>query len=179
MTKEELRKLMLIKRKEIINKKELSMIIINRLLELDIYQKARIIALYNSMSDEVDTSYLINEALKNRIVLLPRIINDKMEFIMVNKDTLYDKSNLGVREPIGEEYDKEIDLIIVPGVAFDYHLNRLGFGKGYYDKYLSNNDLYKIGLAFSEQIVDNVLSNELDIPMDMIITENKVYKKKT
>ncbi len=179
MNKNELRKLMINKRKNILNKEELSTIIVNKLLELDIYEKAKVIALYHSLNDEVDTRLLINESLKNKIVLLPRIIDDKMVFIMVNNNTIYDKSNLGVIEPIGKEYDKDIDLIIVPGVAFDNNLNRLGFGKGYYDRYLIDKNISKIGLAFSEQIVDSVFHNELDIPMDMVITENKVYKKKT
>lgn len=173
MTKDELRRLMIDKRKTISNKKELSTSIVNNLINLDIYKKARVIALYNSLNDEVDTSYLINESLKNKIVLLPRIIKDKMIFIMINKDTLYEKSSFGVMEPIGEEYLGNIDLIIVPGLAFDRKLNRLGFGMGYYDKYLSNKDIYKIGLCFDEQIVEFVPVNELDIKMDMVITKKE------
>ena len=76
MNKEELRKLIIDKRKNILNKKELSTIIVNKLISLDIYKEARVIALYNSLDSEVDTSYLINESLKSKIVLLPRIINN-------------------------------------------------------------------------------------------------------
>lgn len=173
MTKDELRRLMIDKRKTIPNKKELSTSIVNNLINLDIYKKARVIALYNSLNDEVDTSYLINESLKNKIVLLPRIIKDKIVFIMINKDTLYAKSSFGVMEPIGEEYLGNIDLIIVPGLAFDRKLNRLGFGMGYYDRYLSNKGIYKIGLCFDEQIVEFVPVNELDIKMDMVITKKE------
>ena len=64
-------------------------------------------------------------ALKDKIVLLPRVINDKMIFIKINNDTKYEKSPFGVKEPIGEEYLGDIDLIIVPGVAFDKKNNRL------------------------------------------------------
>ena len=177
MNKDELRKLMINKRKDILNKKELSTIIVDKLMNMDIYKKSRVIAIYNSLSSEVDTSYLINESLKEKIVLLPRIINDKMVFIIINKDTLYEKSRIGVMEPIGNIYDGIIDLIIVPGLAFDKNLNRLGFGMGYYDKYLSNNDIYKIGLCFDEQIVESVPVNELDIKMDMVITKDKTYVK--
>lgn len=177
MTKEELRKLLIEKRKEIINKKELSTRIVDNLINLDIYEKAKVIALYKSMNSEVDTNWLINESLKNRIVLLPRIVDNKMIFIMINNDTKYSKSNIGVMEPIGEEYYGKIDLIIVPGIAFDKDLNRLGFGMGYYDKYLGNKDIYKIGLCFSEQIVNLVPVLNHDIRMDMVITENRVYCK--
>ena len=65
MNKEELRKLIKDKRKNILNKKELSTIIVNKLISLDIYKEARVIALYNSLDSEVDTSYLINESLKS------------------------------------------------------------------------------------------------------------------
>ena len=176
MNKDELRKLMINKRKDILNKKELSTIIVDKLMNMDIYKKSRVIAIYNSLSSEVDTSYLINESLKEKIVLLPRIINDKMVFIIINKDSLYEKSRIGVMEPIGNIYDGIIDLIIVPGLAFDKNLNRLGFGMGYYDKYLSNNDIYKIGLCFDEQIIESVPVNEFDIKMDMIITKKRVFK---
>lgn len=176
MNKDELRKIVLDKRKRIINKKELSTIIVDKLINLDIYKKAKVIALYKSMINEVDTSYLINYSLDSKIVLLPRIINDRMFFIMINKTTKYTKSSIGVLEPIGDIYNN-IDLIIVPGVAFDSKFNRIGFGKGYYDKYLVDKNIYKIGLCFSDQIVDDVPNNNYDIKMDMIITENRVYKK--
>ena len=175
MNKEELRKLIKEKRKNILNKKELSTVIVNNLMNLDIYKKARVVALYNSLKDEVDTTYLISESLKKKIVLLPKIINNEMVFIMINNNTLYEKSKIGVMEPMGNIYDGIIDLIIVPGLAFDNYLNRLGFGMGYYDKYLSNHDIYKIGICFDEQIVDVVPVNELDIKMDMIITKEKTY----
>ncbi len=176
MIKDKLRKIMINKRKLIINKKELSKEIIKQLTNLDIYKKSKLIALYNSMDNEVDTSYLIELALTNKKVLLPRIIDDEIKFIMINNHTTYTMSNFRILEPIGEVYTGDIDLIIVPGLAFDKDLNRLGFGKGYYDKYLMNKDIYKIGLAFDEQIVDEVPHNELDIKMDMVITKNRVYK---
>ena len=176
MNKEQLRKIMIQKRKNILNKKEISTIIVNKLMNLDIYKEARAIALYNSLSDEVDTSYLINESLKEKIVLLPKIINNKIVFIIINKDTLYEKSEFGIIEPIGDIYQGIIDLIIIPGLAFDSNLNRLGFGMGYYDKYLETSNSYKIGLCFDEQIIDNVVVEPHDIKMDMIITKKRVYK---
>ncbi len=176
MNKQELRKELLLKRKNILNKKELSTIIVNKVMNLDIYKEARVIALYHSLNDEVDTTYLINNS-KGKRVLLPKVIGDEMIFIMINKDTKYYKSNFGVLEPIGDIYTGKIDLIIVPGLAFDKDLNRLGFGRGYYDKYLMNKDIYKIGICFDEQIVDEVPHNALDIKMDMVITKEKTYVK--
>ena len=170
MSKDEIRKVLINKRKKLFNKKELSTIIVNKIIDLDIYNKARVIALYNSLKEEVDTSILISKSLKNKKVLLPKIIDNKMKFIIINNESLYEKSNIGVLEPIGEIYNGKIDLIIVPGVAFDKKLNRLGFGMGYYDKYLINNKSFKIGICFSEQIVDSLPIDKYDIKMDMVIT---------
>ena len=177
MNKEELRKSLIEKRKEIINKKELSTRIVDNLINLDIYRKAKVIALYKSMNNEVDTNSLINEALKDKIVILPKIVDNKMIFIMINNDTMYSKSSFGVLEPIGDIYLENIDLIIVPGIAFDKNLNRLGYGKGYYDQYLCNKDIYKIGICFSSQMVNIVPTNDYDIKMDMVITDKKIYRE--
>ena len=176
MNKEEIRKTIIKERNNISNKDDLSRVISNKIINLDIYQKANVIALYNSMNSEVDTKDLINYSLTLKKVLLPRIINNKLEFIKIDKDTKYNKSNFGVVEPIGEIYKGNIDLIIVPGVSFDKEKNRIGYGKGYYDKYLANKDIYKIGICFSKQIVDNIIVNQYDIKMDMIIADDRVYK---
>ena len=173
MDKDELRKLMINKRKSIRNKKDLSQEIVNKVINLDVYKKSRVIALYNSLKDEVDTSLLIEEALKEKIVLLPRIINNKMIFVKIDSNTKYYKSNIGVIEPEGKAYLESIDLIIVPGLSFDRNRNRLGFGMGYYDKYLTNRNIYKIGICFDEQIVDLVPHEKHDIKMDMIITKKE------
>ena len=176
MNKDEVRDQMLNKRKAILNKKYLSTIIVNKLINLEIYKKTRVIALYKSLKDEVDTSYLISKSIKEKIVLLPKVIDNKMEFIIVNRSTKYKKSNIGVLEPIGDIYTGNIDLIIVPGVSFDNKLNRLGFGKGYYDKYLINKHINKIGICFDKQIAELLPIDNHDIKMDMIITEKRVYK---
>ena len=173
MNKSELRNTMLIIRKSVTNKKEKSTTIVEKIKKLDVYKKAKVIALYNSMPDEVNTKLLISVSLNNKIVLLPKVIDNQMVFIKIDKDTKYTKSTLGILEPIGEEYIGNIDLIIVPGIAFDKSLNRLGFGKGYYDKYLGNKDIYKIGICFRKQLIDNVLVNNLDIPVNLVVTEKE------
>ena len=109
MNKKELRKQLIEIRKNIINKKELSTIIVDKLMSLDIYMNSSVIALYNSLNDEVDTKYLINKSLKEMIVLLPRIIDNEMVFIKIDNDTKYIKSNYKVMEPIGEIYKENID----------------------------------------------------------------------
>lgn len=177
MEKQKVRDIMLSKRKEISNKKELSTIIVHKIMNLAIYKKAHVIALYKSLNSEVDTNELINDALFNKIVLLPKILDDKMIFIKVDKSTTYLKSKIGVMEPVGEIYQGNIDLIIVPGISFDKKLNRLGFGKGYYDKYLKDNDIYKIGVCFDKVVTSMLPTNEFDVSMDLVITDKRTIKK--
>ena len=172
-TKDEIRKQMLYIRKKITNKEKLSTIIVNKIINLDIYKKSKVIALYNSMIDEVDTSKIIKKSLVNKVVLLPKIINDKMVFVEINQGTLFKKSIFGVNEPIGREYHGKIDLIIVPGLAFEKNGIRLGYGKGYYDKFLENKDIYKIGICFSKQMYSAIPSEKHDILMNLIITEKE------
>ena len=169
------RKEMLLVRKNITDKKKKSTIIVDKIIKLDVYKKSHIIALYNSMINEVDTSLLIENALQNKVVLLPRIINNEMKFIEINNDTKYENNKLGFKEPIGNIYNNKIDLIIIPGIAFDRNLNRLGFGKGYYDKYLFNKDIYKIGICFDEQVLVSLPIDSHDIKMNLVITEKEFY----
>lgn len=177
MNKKEIRNLMIDKRKKIAHKKQLSTIIVDNIIDLDIYKRSKVIALYNSLESEVNTKSLINDALLEKKVLLPKIVNDKIVFVEINKNTKYTKSKLGVMEPIGNIYLGDIDLIIVPGVSFDKELNRLGFGKGYYDKFLSKKDIFKIGICFENQIVSKLPVDSDDIKMDLIITNKRVLKK--
>ncbi|HIC83915.1 MAG TPA: 5-formyltetrahydrofolate cyclo-ligase, partial [Nitrososphaerales archaeon] len=86
-------------------------------------------------------------------------------------------NNLGILEPTDGEICTNIDVIIVPGLAFDQSGNRLGFGSGYYDKFLNSQSIeYKIALAFDFQVVDKIDIIEHDVPMDLIITENRTIK---
>ena len=170
--KKELRKEIIYLRDNLEDRYNKSMIIKNKIMNLDIYKNSKVIALYSSMKSEVDTKELIKESLElGKRVLLPRILNkNKMIFIEINNDTNYERNTFGVLEPIGIE-EKIIDLMIIPGVAFDKANNRLGYGRGYYDKYLKDKDLYKIGICFHEQLVDNIEVDEHDIKMDLIITD--------
>ena len=175
MDKKLLRKSLVDIRKDILDKDRKSQIIVNKIIKKDYYLNAKVIAFYKSLKDEVNIDYLINYALNcGKTVLLPRVIGNDLVFLKIDNDTKYEKSIFNVLEPI---YDKEkvyndtIDLIIVPGVGFDINNNRIGYGKGYYDKFLFNKDIYKIGVCFHEQLINNITIDDNDIKMDMIITD--------
>lgn len=102
-----------------------------------------------------------------------------MKFIKIDKNTKYIKSNFGVMEPLNYSiYKQKMDLIIVPLVAFDENCNRIGYGKGHYDRYLENKNTKSIGIAYEEQKCDHIPVEKHDKKIDQIITDKKVYYKK-
>lgn len=145
-----------------------------------IYQNSECIFSYMNFRSEVDTSWLHNNAFsdKKRLVLPKVLTKDKMEFYEVCDMSQLKKSRMGILEPsdsclqIKEVNDRT--LMIVPGLAFDHHFGRLGYGGGYYDRYLEK---YKdkficCGVAFDCQWVESVPLMPYDHKMDLIVTED-------
>ena len=178
-----LRKEYILKRKNIENKKEKSDQITKKIIENDFYKNAKIVALYKNLTDEVDTNELIKYSIDiGKTVCLPRIVENEIRFYKINDcDEILEKSKFGVEEPIADEdnyIEKNIiDLIIVPGVCFDQNKNRMGFGKGFYDRFLESTSLKSIGICFEEQIVEKLPVTTNDVKMDLIITNKKIYWK--
>ena len=174
MNKSEIRKKYLSIRKNILNKEEQSLNITNELIRKDYFIDANTIAIYSSLPDEVNTTMIINMCiLLGKKICFPKIKDNNMEFYYINDTDELVPGTLNILEPSTNELVdiKDIDLMIVPGVCFDKNNNRLGYGKGYYDKYLSRKHYFKkVALAFSETIVDELPVTDNDIVMDEIIT---------
>lgn len=164
---------------------EKSAVIIEKLTALDIYEKARIVFVYMAFNNEVETMTLIKKMLQeNKRVVIP--YTDTVNTVIIpselkNIEEDLVKSKFGYYEPAKDKIlpvkPEEFDLVVVPGVVFDKNLNRIGFGKGYYDRILcSLNDGAKaVAVAYDFQVLDEVPSEEHDIKVDMIITEKSVY----
>ena len=179
MDKQSLRKKYLEIRNNISNKDAKSNIIFNQIINLKEYQNAQIIAIYKNLKSEVNTNKLIDYSLSiGKTIALPKVTNANMKFYKIENNSELLKSNFGVLEPIANDDNyiskDNIDLIIVPGICFDKNKNRLGFGKGYYDRYLLNTKIKKIGICFNEQIIDIVPTSKYDIKMDLIITDREI-----
>ena len=174
VSKKSLRDYAILLRKEITNKKDLETKIKNNILNNKKVIDTKNILIYISKDLEVDTKELIKDLWKmNKNIYVPKVEKSTINFYKINdfKDLVIGSYN--ILEPITNikyQYNKK-DLIIVPGLLFDKHNNRLGYGGGYYDKYLENKKLYKIGICFSNFIVDNLIIDKYDIKMDEIITE--------
>lgn len=155
--------------------------IINSFLKLDEYKRASYIHTYISMNDrrEVSTDSLINTMLRSgREVIVP-ITNFKEGTL--SHSILTDFSELkpnkwGVREPVffNEAKISDLDLVIVPMAAADRSGNRLGYGKGFYDRFLSKINAFKVGLVFSDFLFDDIPIEPFDEKLDAIITDSEV-----
>lgn len=136
------------------------------------WQAAQTVVLYYSLSDEVNTEKLLNNWFSLKDILLPCIENDDIVLRKYDgRKSLNLNGKYNIPEPTGlvfNDYNK-IDLIAVPGVAFDKENYRMGRGKGYYDRFLPKTDAYKIGICFPFQYFDFIPTEPHDVPMDMVI----------
>ena len=152
-----------------------SELICNRLVSTDLFQKATCIALYYALYNEVRTSGLMEEQRFEKQIVLPVISGDDMHFYPYTGKENLKKGALGIAQPVSGDIvpPENIDLFVVPGIAFDYACNRLGRGKGYYDRYLAGVDKPVIGLCLDCQLVESLPTEIHDKKMTMVITEKK------
>lgn len=137
-------------------------------------QQAAMIGCYVSLNEEVDTHQLIKKLLKNHRVCVPKVHGNTMDFYEIYSLTDLTEGYFHVLEPTTNLLVdiNDIDIMIVPMLAYDARFYRVGYGKGYYDRYFANGyQGYKLGLAYSFQYVDAINHDQYDIPIDEIITE--------
>lgn len=142
----------------------------------EIYKDAKCIMLYSPLGNETDTSEIIESAFcDGKKIVLPVTDQNSGQLtpVIVTKNTTFKKGAFSVSEPIGAEKAKtsEIDVVVVPGIAFDKKGNRIGFGKGCYDKLLYCMSAIKVGFCYDFQVLDEIPSDGHDIKMDYLITE--------
>lgn len=151
-----------------------SKIICEKITQNPVFQNAKTVMLYWSMQDEVATHDLVIQTATTKKVILPSVDRDLLvlkEFQGVNdlkKGDLFE-----ILEPSGKPFSaiETIDVIIVPGVAFDIHNRRMGRGKAYYDKTLLNSKAYKIGICFDFQLFEEIPCDRFDVKMDLVISD--------
>ena len=163
--------------KKISNKKDRDFDIFFECKDIINSKDIKIIALYYSKSLEVNSIELIKYALSNnKVVCLPRIRDvNNMDFIKIESlDNLEWNKTFNIKEPIFDKSNiidsKNIDLMFVPLIGFDKYNHRLGYGKGYYDRYLkNNNNIVTFGLGYKETNIEENVFDELDISLQKII----------
>lgn len=148
--------------------------VINTLENHPLFQKAQRVLLFHSLPDEVNTHSLISRYRGIKTILLPSVVGDHLELHEYVNESATSVGAYHIVESQGRlvpasEY-ANIDLAIIPGVAFDKEGNRLGRGKGYYDRLLPLLHCHTIGLCYPFQIVDTVPHEPHDMKVDEVIT---------
>ena len=133
--------------------------------------KAQRVMLYSALPDEVQTQDFLDKWHLKKTVILPTVVGDDIIPVEYGEGTGFAVGDFNILEPQNQPYTGGFDLIIVPGVAFDLQGNRLGRGRGYYDRFLSQHlEVKRIGICFDFQLVDEVPSEAFDIRMDEVIS---------
>lgn len=177
MTKAEIRKSVLAIRKNVEERDEKDFLIASCLMSQKFYKEAKTIMVYISYNGEVDTHKLIENMLKDgKKLCAPKCISKEiMEACAFERISDLTSGAYGILEPCGEEV-KDIDLVIVPGVAFNENLHRIGYGAGYYDRFLDGFSGITCGLFYEIQKND-FKNDERDKQLDYIITEKYIYER--
>ena len=154
-------------------KSELSAQIFSKIAELQEVRQASVVALFASLPDEPQTTAIIEQLSRSKRIVLPRIEGEEMEFYDISEGLR--EGAFGIMEPVATTpiEPSEIDVMIVPGVAFTRDGSRCGRGKGFYDKYLSRRGFraYTIGICYPCQIVEVLPCEEHDVTMNLVISE--------
>ena len=167
------------------------------LYNFDLFKEASCVLSFVSYGTEIKTNQLLDIILnENKMLCLPRTENEKMEFYYINSDEDFSEQTeigeYGITVPKSNQDKLDLNsipdktLIIIPGLAFDERGNRLGKGKGYYDKFLAEllstsekeEILGIVGYCYDFQIIDKVITEPNDIPVDYIISDKRIVKSK-
>ena len=149
-----------------------------RLKKIYSFRKAQKIGAYFPIGSEVLTQDIIQELLSNgKEVFLPKVIGDNIEFRRINDFSSLEKGSFDIMEPKEDcKIDNNLDVMLVPTVGISPAGVRLGYGHGYYDRFLAEHKITTISLTLEKQIVKNIPKSEHDIMIDWIITEDRILE---
>jgi 5-formyltetrahydrofolate cyclo-ligase len=147
----------------------------DRLKQVDVFKKAKKIACYYPIGSEVLTQDIMQEILGNGIeVFLPKVVGDNLSFRKIDGLKDLEKGTFGIMEPKENCQEvKEMDVVLVPAIGITKNGIRLGYGYGYYDRFLSTSNAKTITLTYSKQLVKSIPFSEKDVKIDWIVTEEK------
>ena len=158
-------------------KQQEARVVFRKVETLPEFKSAENILLYWSTSDELPTHEIIEKWSKRKQIILPTVVGDKLILKSYMPGQSMKKGALGIWEPdTADNFTGDIDLMIIPGIAFDSDKNRLGRGKAFYDRFLANKHLVKIGVGFDLQLLSHIPSEKSDIKMDKVITASHLIE---
>lgn len=141
------------------------------------FQMADRILMYHSLPDELSTLSFLRKWKNDKRFFLPRVNGVNLDILPYDESRL-ELGSFHIEEPQGDALvdPDEIELIVVPAVAYDRSGNRLGRGKGFYDRLLATTRATKIGVGYEFQLLDSLPAEEHDVPMDMVITQHTTIR---
>ncbi len=150
----------------------------NRLKQLEIFSDAKKIACYYPMGSEVLTQDIMQELLGNgKEICLPKVVENNLSFRKIEGLKDLEKGSDGIMEPKENCSELEgIEIVLVPTLGITKNGVRLGYGYGYYDRFLASSNAKTISLTYSKQIVKSIPFSEKDVKIDWVVTEEKVIE---
>lgn len=151
--------------------------ILQRLFNLPDFQQADRVLFYVSFGSEVSTHDMMRRCFGGKTVLAPRVNGNELHVHELASMDELKSGAFGILEPVTglpEVDPATVQIVLVPGAAFDLRGHRIGYGKGYYDRMLEGVSALKIGLCYDRQIIDAVPEQEHDIPVDIVITNERL-----
>lgn len=173
MKKEFLRKKYKEKRDNIKNKVTKDNLIYQKVINNKDILSSKTLLIYISINSEVDTIKIINYFLNTKNIAVPKIIDNDMFFCYVTNLNELTSGKYNIPEPTNENIVTDFDnsICIVPGICYDKENYRIGYGKGYYDRFLSKNKIKTIGLCYKECMIEKIDNDKYDYKIDEVITE--------
>lgn len=187
MPKPSIRRTMLARRKSL-SQEELrsaSLAVQRKFLETEEFRGAGILVIYAPIHNEVDTSLVMRTALDSgKMLAFPAVVGNRLVFRQVERESSLKSGAFGIMEPCshGRVFcPEEIDLFVLPGIAFDLNGERIGYGKGYYDKtlHILEGRGKLVAFCYDFQLVDEIRGEPHDVKMDLIITEKRMVRPRT
>ncbi len=150
--------------------------IFDRLEQTAQFMMATRILMYHALPDEVDTRVFLDKWSSHKQFFLPRVNGVNLEILPYDRSRL-ELGSFHIEEPTGDDLTdpSTLELIIVPAVAYDRRGNRLGRGKGYYDRLLCETDACKVGVAYEFQVLEEIPAEPHDVPVNIVITDAGTY----
>lgn len=149
--------------------------ILSQVEQSEVFRSAQVVLAYYSLADELFTHDFVQRWAARKTILLPKVVGDDLTLHSYNGPLSLREGAFGIMEPCTPEYADyaAVDLVIVPGVAFDGDGHRLGRGRGYYDRLFASRlpyNIYKVGVCYPFQLVEHVPTESCDVQMDKVVT---------
>ena len=170
--KEELRSKYKLIRKNISDKTLKDKLIFDKIISNEKVIESKLILIYVSLKEEVDTINLIKYFLGKKLIAVPKVIGSQIKFYIIESMDDLKKGYFNVYEPVTNNEVKSLEsaVSITPGICFSKYNDRIGYGKGFYDRFYLDNKVYKIGICYKECLINENFGEENDIKVDTVIT---------